>query len=71
MRSVIFAQPPSENARKAEAMDMTSQKAEKAEEGAVGGELCVDLDRHPMTWMRNHQRCYEDKMMTSGHYYAR
>ena len=40
VRSVIFAQPPSENVRKTEAMDMTSQKAENAEEGRVGGTMC-------------------------------
>ena len=43
-------------------METASLKAENAEEGAVGVELCIDLDRHPMTWMRNHQRCYDDEM---------
>ena len=63
VRSVIFVPPPSEIARKTEAMDMASQKAENAEEGAVGGESCIDLDKHPMAWMRNHQHCYDDEMI--------
>ena len=62
VRSVIFAPPLSEITRKTEAMDMASQKAENAEEGA-GGELCIDPDKHPMAWMCNHQRCYDDKMI--------
>ena len=61
VRLVIFAQPLSEIARKTEAMDTASQKAENAEEGAVGGEPCVDPDRHPMTCMRNRQCCYDDE----------
>ena len=61
--SVVFVQPPSEIVRKTETMDTTSQKVENAEEGAVGGKLCIDLDRHPMAWMRNHQRCYDDEMI--------
>ena len=63
VQSVIFAQPPSEITRKTEAMDTASQKAENTEEGAVGGELCIDLDRHPMAWMHNHQCCYDDEMI--------
>ena len=42
---------------------MASQKAENAEEGAVGGELCIDLDKHLMAWMHNRQRCYDDEMI--------
>ena len=61
VQSVIFAQPPSEITRKTEAMDMASQKVENTEEGAVGGEPCVDLDRHPMAWMRNRHCCYDDE----------
>ena len=38
---------PSEIARKTEAMDTASQKVESAEEGAVGGEVDIDPDRHP------------------------
>ena len=49
--------------RKTEAMDMASPKVENAEEGAVGGEVGIDLDRHPMAWMCNRQRCYDDEMI--------
>ena len=63
VRSVIFAPPPSEIARKTEAMDTASQKAENAEEGAVGGEVGIDPDRQPMAWMHNRQRCYDDEMI--------
>ena len=42
---------------------MASQKVENTEEGAVGGEQCIDLDKHPMAWMRNHQHCYDDEMI--------
>ena len=63
VQSVIFAQPPSKIARKNEAMDTASQKRENAEEGAVGGELCIDPDQHPMAWMRNCQHCYDDEMI--------
>ena len=64
VRSVIFVPPPSEIVRKTEAMDTASQKVESAEEGAVGGEVDIDPDRHPMAWMRNHQRCYDDEMIS-------
>ena len=63
VRSVVFAPPPSEIARKTEAMDTASQKVENAEEGAVGGEVGIDPDRHPMAWMCNHQHCYDDEMI--------
>ena len=63
VRSVIFVPPRSEITRKTEAMDTASQKAENTEEGAAGGEVGVDLDRHPMAWMRTHQRCYDDEMI--------
>ena len=63
VRSVVFAPPPSEITRKTEAMDMASQKVENAEEGAIGGELCIDPDKHPMAWMHNHQCCYDDEMI--------
>ena len=49
--------------RKTEAMDTASQKVENTEEGAVGGELCIDPDRHLMAWMRNRQCCYDDEMI--------
>ena len=64
---VIFATPPSDMARKPEAMeamDTTSHKVESAEEGAVGGEADTDLNRHPMTWMCDHQCCYDDRMIS-------
>ena len=64
VRSVIFATPPSEMARKTEAMDTASQKVESTEEGAVGGEADVDPDRHPMAWMCDHQCCYDDEMIS-------
>ena len=64
VRSVVYAQPLSEIVRKTEAMDMASQKVESAEEGAVGGEVDVDPGRHPMAWMCNHQRCYDDEMIS-------
>ena len=63
VRSVVFAPPLSEIARKTEAMDTASQNVESTEEGAVGGEVGVDLDRHTMTWMHNRQCCYDDKMI--------
>ena len=43
---------------------MASQKVENTEEGAVGGEADADPDRHPMAWMRNCQRCYDDEMIS-------
>ena len=61
--SVVFVPPPSEIARKTEAMDTTSQKVESAEEGAVGGEVGIDPDRYPMAWMCNCQHCYDDEMI--------
>ena len=64
VRSVTFATPPSEMARKMEAMDTASHKVESAEEGAVGGEADMDPDRHPMTCMCNRQRCYDDEMIS-------
>ena len=64
VRSVIFATPPSEMARKTEAMDTASQKVESTEEGAVGGEGDADPDRHPMAWMCDHQCCYDDEMVS-------
>ena len=67
VRSVIFATPPSDMARKlqaTEAMDMTSQKVESAEEGAVGGEASADPNRHPMAWMHDQQKCYDDEMIS-------
>ena len=62
---VVFAQPPSESAKKAEVMDTTSQNREGAEQGAVGGdaEVNADPDIHPMEWMHNHQHCYNDEMI--------
>ena len=50
VRSVVFAQPPSEIARKADVAEMASPKREGTEEGAVGGDAEVDADpdRHPM-----------------------
>ena len=63
VRSVIFVPTPSEITRKTEAMEMASPKVENAEEGAVGGEVCVDPDRHPMAWMYNRQCCYDDEII--------
>ena len=63
-QSVVFAPPLSEIARNTEAMDMASQKVESAKEGAVGGEVDVDPNRHPMAWMHNHQQCYDDEMIS-------
>ena len=42
---------------------MASQKGEDAKEGTVGGEPCVDPDRHLMTWMHNRQCCHDDEMI--------
>ena len=63
--SVVFAQPPSESARKTEVMNTATQKREGAEGGAVGGdaEVNADPDIHPMEWMRNRQHCYNDEMI--------
>ena len=65
VRLVVFAQPPSESARKADVADMASPKREGTEEGAVGGDAEVDADPdiHPMAWMRNRQTCYDDEMI--------
>ena len=63
VQSVIFVPPLSETTRKTEVMDTASQKGENAKEGAVGGESCIDPDKHPMAWMCNHQCCYEDEMI--------
>ena len=62
--SVIFVTPLSKMARKTEAMNTASQKVESTKEGAVGEEADTDPDRHPMAWMRNHQCCYDDKMIS-------
>ena len=45
-------------------MDTASQKVESAKEGTVGGEVDMDPDRHPMAWMCNRQRCYDDEMIS-------
>ena len=63
IRSVILTPPQSEIVRKTEAMDITSTKAEDAEEGAVGGERCADPDKHPIAWMRDCQCWYDDEMI--------
>ena len=63
VRSVILVPPQSEIARKTEAMDMASPKVEDGEEGAVGGELCIDLDKHPMAWMGDCQHWYDEEMI--------
>ena len=42
---------------------MASPKVEDTEEGAVGGELHVDLDKHLMAWMHDHQRWYDEEMI--------
>ena len=57
IRSVVFAQPLSETARKTDVAEMASLKREGTEEGAVGGNVGLDADpdRHPMAWMCNHQ----------------
>ena len=43
--SVVFAQPPSEIARKADVAETASLKREGTEEGAVGGDSEVDADQ--------------------------
>ena len=55
IRSVVFAQPPSETARKADIAEMASPKREGTEEGPVGGDVGLDADpdTHPMAWMCN------------------
>ena len=65
VRSVVFAQPPSESVRKREVMDTAPQKREGTEKGAVGGdaEVNADPDIHPMEWMRNRQHFYDDEMI--------
>ena len=44
-------------------MDTASLKDEDAEEGAVGGELCMDPAKYAMAWMHDHQRWYDDEQM--------
>ena len=44
-------------------MDTASPKAEDAEEGAVGGELCIDPDKYPLAWMHDHQHWYDDEQI--------
>ena len=63
IRSVVFTQPLSETARKADIVETAIPKREGTEEGAVGGDTEVDADpdRHPMAWMHNHQTCYNDE----------
>ena len=63
---MVFAQPPSESARKADVTDMATPKREGTEEGAVGGDVEVDADpdMHPMAWMHNRQHCYDDEMIS-------
>ena len=63
VQSVVLAPPQSEITRKTEAMGTASPKVEDTEEGAVGGELCVDPDKHLMAWMRDHQHWYDDEMI--------
>ena len=50
-------------ARKTEAMDTASPKAEDTGEGAVGGDQHIDPDKYPMSWMRDHQHWYDDEMI--------
>ena len=66
LRSVVFAPPPSGSATKAEVAETASPKSEEAEEGAVGGDAEVDADpdMHPMAWMRDRQRCYNEEMIS-------
>ena len=33
-------------------MDIASPKIEDAGEGAVGGDICTDPDKYPMSWVR-------------------
>ena len=63
LRSVILIPPKSKVARKTEAMDTASPKTEGTGEGAVGGEQHADPDKSPMSWMRDHQRWYDDEMI--------
>ena len=44
-------------------MDTASPKAEDTEEGAVGGELCIDPDKYPLAWMHDHQHWYDDELI--------
>ena len=60
VQSVVLVPPQHEIARKTEAMDTASPKAE---EGAVGGELCMDPHKYPMAWMRDRQRWYDDEQI--------
>ena len=57
LQSVVLVPPQSEVARRTEALDTTSSKMEGAGEGAV------DPDKCPMSWMHDHQRWYDDKMI--------
>ena len=61
--SIVLTPPQSGIARKTEAMDTASPKTEDAQEGAVGGDQHTDPDKYPMSWMRNCQRWYDDKMI--------
>ena len=63
VQSVILAPPQSEIARKTELVDTASPKVEDTEEGAVGGEPCVDPDKYPLAWMRDHQHWYDDELI--------
>ena len=66
VRSVVFVTPTSGMARKSEAteaMDTTPHKVKTEEEGAVGGEAEVDLNTHPMAWMRDRQNSYSKEMI--------
>ena len=66
LRSVVFAPPPSRSVRKAEVAETASPKSEEVEEEAVGGdaEADADPDMHPMVWMRDHQHCYDEEMIS-------
>ena len=63
VQSIILVPPQIKITRKTEAMDTASPKVEEAEEGAVVGELCLDPDKHPMAWMRDHQCWYDEEMI--------
>ena len=63
LQLVVLAPPQSEITRKIEAMETAFTKAEDAEEGAVGGELCIDPDKHLMAWMHDPQWWYDDEMI--------
>ena len=61
--SIVLIPPQIEIARKTEAMDTASPKPEGAGKGAVGGDQHADPDKYPMSWMRDHQRWYDDEMI--------